>query len=137
MKYLLDTDICSYIIKNPWAVRRRFEKTQAGEIAISSITWAELQAWVSLSSKPQERLLSLEKMFAPVAILPFTAEDAGAHGAIRKHLKDQGQRIGALIAAHAISRKLTVVTNNASHFSRVPNLRIKNWVDSSQSRQRD
>jgi tRNA(fMet)-specific endonuclease VapC len=131
VKYLLDTDICSYIIKKPELVRRRFERASAGDIAISAITWAELHAWVSLSSKPETRILSLQKMFAPIAVLPFTPQDASHHGVIRKHLKDQGQLIGALdmlIAAHAVSRGLTIVTNNVDHFSRVPDLRIENWV---------
>jgi tRNA(fMet)-specific endonuclease VapC len=132
MKYLLDTAICSTIIKHPQTGRSRFEKVAAGDIALSSITWAELQAWVSLNTKAQERLLSLQRMFAPIVILPFTAEDAGHFGPIQKYLKNRGALIGALdmmIAAHAISRDLIVVTNNVSHFSRVPGLRIENWAE--------
>ena len=75
-------------------------------------------------------MLSLQKMFAPVKILPFTATDATYHGAIRKQLKDRGQMIGALdmlIAAHAASRGLIVVTNNTEHFGRIPQLKIENW----------
>ena len=131
MKYLLDTDTCSYIVKDPGAVRKRFSQIKIGEIAISAITWAELHSWVAASHKPESRLMSLQKMFAPIAILPFTPEDASFHGSIRKHLKDQGQLIGALdmlIAAHALSRDLTVVTNNTAHFGRVPELKVQNWV---------
>ena len=130
MTYLLDTDTCSYIIKSPHLMRKRFDQLHAGDIAISSITWAELNSWIMVSAKPEQRMLSLQKMFAPVNILPFTATDATYHGAIRKHLKDQGQMIGALdmlIAAHAISRGLIVVTNNTEHFGRVPQLKIENW----------
>jgi tRNA(fMet)-specific endonuclease VapC len=130
MKYLLDTDTCSYIVKTPDLMKPRFEKIQAGDIAISAITWAELNSWVMGSSKPEQRRMSLQKMFAPISILSFTADDASFHGAIRKELKDQGKMIGALdllIAAHARSRGLIVVTNNTDHFGRVKNLKIENW----------
>ncbi len=130
MIYLLDTDTCSYIIKSPQLMRKQFEQIHAGDIAISAITWAELNSWIMMSSKPEQRLLSLQKMFAPVNILPFTSTDATYHGAIRKHLKDEGKMIGALdmlIAAHAVSRGLIVVTNNTDHFGRVPQLKIENW----------
>jgi tRNA(fMet)-specific endonuclease VapC len=129
--YLLDTDTCSYIIKSPDLMRKRFDQLHAGDIAISAITWAELNSWIMLSAKPEQRLLSLQKMFAPVNIVPFTSTDATYHGAIRKHLKGQGQLIGALdmlIAAHAVSRGLIVVTNNTEHFSRIPQLKIENWL---------
>ncbi len=131
MTYLLDTDTCSYIIKSPDLMRKRFDQLHAGDIAISAITWAELNSWIMLSAKPEQRLLSLQKMFAPVNIVPFTSTDATYHGAIRKHLKGQGQLIGALdmlIAAHAVSRGLIVVTNNTEHFSRIPQLKIENWL---------
>ncbi len=131
MRYLLDTDICSYAIKKPGLLRKRFDQIHAGDIAISAITWAELNSWIMISSKPEQRLLSLQKMFAPVSILPFTATDATFHGSIRKYLKDQGKMIGALdmlIAAHALSRGLTVVTNNTDHFGRIPELKIENWA---------
>ncbi|MFN7903880.1 MAG: type II toxin-antitoxin system VapC family toxin, partial [Pseudobdellovibrionaceae bacterium] len=83
------------------------------------------------SSKPEQRLMSLQKMFAPIMILPFTAEDAAIHGSIRKDLKDQGKMIGALdllIAAHALSRRLVVVTNNTEHFGRISQLKVENWL---------
>lgn len=131
MTYLLDTDTCSYIIKNPEGVRRRFEKLHAGDIGISSITWAELNSWVMESSKPDQRILSLQKMFAPIQILPFTQTDAGFHGDIRKQLKTRGVLIGSLdllIAAHAFSRGLIVVTNNTEHFGRISGLKMENWV---------
>jgi tRNA(fMet)-specific endonuclease VapC len=131
MKYLLDTDTCSYIIKTPNLMRKRFEQVHAGDIAISSITWAELNTWVMGSSKPEQRLMSLQKMFAPIIILPFTVEDATFHGSLRRDLKDQGKMIGALdllIAAHALSRGLIVVTNNTEHFGRISQLKIENWL---------
>lgn len=134
MKYMLDTDICSYAIKKPNLLRKHFHKIHAGDIAISSITWAELNTWIMMSSNPENRQLSLQKMFAPITILPFNQIDAGFHGSIRKNLKEQGRIIGALdmlIAAHALARGLIIVTNNIEHFSRIDGLKFENWVDKS------
>ena len=132
MKYILDTDMCSYIIKDFAAgLQKRFEKIKAGDISISSLTWAELYSWVSQSSQPEKRLLSLQKMFAPISILPFTDVDASFHGRIRTELKSRGQLIGALnmlITAHAVSRNLILVTNNVDHFKRVSGLKVENWL---------
>jgi len=132
VKYLLDTDTCSYIIKKPELIKRRFEKIEAGEICISAITWAELNTWIMMSSNPYLRQLSLQKMFAPIAILPFTTTDANYHGAIRKHIKESGIVIGSLdmlIAAHALSRGLIVVTNNLKYISRINSLKVENWLE--------
>ena len=131
MKYLLDTDMCSYIIKNVSFLRERFQKIKPEELLISSITWAELNSWVMMSPNPELRFLSLQKMFIFIPVIPFNYMDANCHGAIRKHLKSQGINIGALdmlIAAHAISRDLTLVTNNMKHFQQIPKLKIDNWL---------
>jgi tRNA(fMet)-specific endonuclease VapC len=132
VRYLLDTDTCSFIVKNHSSgIRERFSRISAGDLAISAVTWAELNSWICLSAQPARRLLSLQKMFAPISILPFTALDASFHGRIWTQLKAQGRLIGALdmlIAAHALSRGLTTVTNNVEHFGRVEGLKIENWV---------
>ena len=132
MTYMLDTDTCSYIIKRPHTIRKKLSGLGPEDIAISAITWAELNSWISTSSNPLLQQLSLQKMFAPINILPFTPDDGYFHGAIHKHLATRGRLIGALdmlIAAHAISRNLIVVTNNTKHFGRIPNLKIENWFE--------
>ncbi|MAT97731.1 MAG: VapC toxin family PIN domain ribonuclease [Anaerolineaceae bacterium] len=132
MKVMLDTNICIYLIKQkPASVLTRFEQYELGEIGISSITVAELQFGVSNSQKQQQNQVALDLFLAPLEIVDFDVRAARVYGRIRTHLSQQGTPIGAydmLIAAHAQSLDVTLVTNNLSEFSRVPNLRLENWA---------
>ena len=132
MKYMLDTNICIYIIKQkPAFVLERFRQTEISEISISSITLSELFYGVSKSSKPEQNLMALTQFVAPLEILPFGGEAAQYYGDLRARLEKQGTPIGSLdmlIAAHALSIDSTLVTNNEKEFSRVPSLKIENWV---------
>ena len=132
MKYMLDTNICIYLIKQkPAVVLDRFKQTDISEISISSITLSELFYGVSKSSKPAQNLMALTQFAAPLEIMPFAGEAAQCYGDLRAHLEIQGTPIGSLdmlIAAHAISLSTTLVTNNEKEFNRVPNLNIENWV---------
>jgi tRNA(fMet)-specific endonuclease VapC len=132
MKYMLDTNICIYLIKQkPAVVLERFKQTDISEISISSITLSELFYGVSKSSKPVQNLMALTQFAAPLEIMPFGGEAAQCYGDLRAHLEIQGTPIGSLdmlIAAHAISLSITLVTNNEKEFNRVSNLKIENWV---------
>ena len=132
MVFLLDTNICIYIIKRkPPRVLDRFIRTEISEITISSITLSELLYGVSKSSKPEQNLMALTQFVAPLDILPYSDEAAQYYGDLRAHLEKQGTPIGSLdmlIAAHALSISGTLVTNNEKEFNRVPNLNIENWV---------
>lgn len=132
MKYMLDTNICIYVIKQkPAAVLDRFKKTDISKISISSITLSELFFGVSKSSKPEQNFMALTQFVAPLEILPFGGEAAQYYGDLRAHLEMQGTPIGSLdmlIAAHALSNESTLVTNNEKEFNRVPSLKIENWV---------
>ncbi len=132
MVFMLDTNICIYIIKRkPSHVLDRFKKTEISEITISSITLSELLYGVSKSSKPEQNLMALTQFVAPLEILPYGDEAAKYYGDLRAHLEKQGNPIGSLdmlIAAHALSISGTLVTNNEKEFNRVPNLKIANWV---------
>ncbi|MFH1981736.1 MAG: type II toxin-antitoxin system VapC family toxin [Pseudomonadota bacterium] len=132
MKYMLDTNICIYLIKQkPAVVLERFRQTDISEISISSITLSELFYGVSKSSKPEQNLMALTQFAAPLEIMPFGGEAAQYYGDLRTHLEIQGTPIGSLdmlIAAHAISLSSTLITNNEKEFNRVPNLKIENWV---------
>jgi len=132
MKYMLDTNICIYIIKQkPAIVLDRFRKTDISVISISSITLSELFFGVSKSSKPEQNFMALTQFVAPLEILPFGGEAAQYYGDLRAHLEKQGTPNGSLdmlIAAHALSSESTLVTNNEKEFNRVPNLKIENWV---------
>ena len=132
MVFMLDTNICIYLIKKkPTRVLDRFKKVEISEITISSITLSELLYGVSKSSKPEQNLMALTQFVAPLEILPYGDDAAKYYGDLRAHLEKQGNPIGSLdmlIAAHALSISGTLVTNNEKEFNRVPNLKIENWV---------
>ncbi len=130
-RFLLDTNICIYIInRRPPAVFERFAGLRVGEVAISSITGAELMFGVEKSGSSRNRD-ALEKFMAPLEILPFDEAAMRAYGALRAALSRSGTPIGALdllIGAHALSRGLTLVSNNLREFERLPGLRLANWI---------
>jgi tRNA(fMet)-specific endonuclease VapC len=132
MQYMLDTNICIYIIKRkPQAVIERFLQTEISQIGISSITLSELFFGVSKSSKPDQNKIALAQFIAPLEIMPYDDQAAHRYGDLRAHLERQGIPIGSLdmlIAAHALSINSTLVTNNEKEFIRIPNLKIDNWV---------
>jgi tRNA(fMet)-specific endonuclease VapC len=132
MNLLLDTDICIYLIKRrPPSVLKRFDTFSAGTVAISSITVAELEFGVQKSQYPSQNQQALEQFLLPLVILDFDHEAARAYGKLRAWLETRGRVIGALdilIAAHALSKGLSVATNNVREFSRVPGLKVLNWA---------
>ncbi|MEE4606023.1 MAG: type II toxin-antitoxin system VapC family toxin [Desulfobacteraceae bacterium] len=133
MKFMLDTNVCIYIIKRkPADLLERFKQTDISEISISSITLSELFYGVSKSSKPEQNFMALTQFVAPLEILPFGGEASQYYGDLRAYLERLGTPIGSLdmlIAAHALSLASTLVTNNEKEFNRVPNLKIENWVN--------
>lgn len=132
MKYLLDTNICIYIIKKkPESVIKIFSKIKLGDVAISAITIAELYFGLAKSSKPNENTIALQEFLQPLVTLDFNSDDAVVYGRIRAELEANGQMIGAmdlLIAAIALSRELILVTNNEKEFSRIKDLKLENWI---------
>ncbi len=132
MKYLLDTDICIYIInKQTPQVIEKVKTFTPGEIAISVITLSELQKGVSKSLHKKQNQNALDNFISVFTILPFEKPDAKVYGEVVTKLEKQGQIIGGndlFIAAHSLSRKLTLVTNNEREFTRVEGLCIENWT---------
>ncbi|MFO7817064.1 MAG: type II toxin-antitoxin system tRNA(fMet)-specific endonuclease VapC [Thermodesulfobacteriota bacterium] len=132
IEYMLDTNICIYIIKRkPESVLDRFRQFPISSMGISSITLSELEYGVMKSSKPDQNQFALSQFAAPFEILPYGDEAAQYYGALRADLEKQGTPIGSLdmlIAAHALSINCTLVTNNEKEFSRVPYLHIENWI---------
>ena len=132
MKYMLDTNIIAYAKNNrPESVLKRFMAYLPEDMCVSSITMAELEFGVCNSSRPDQNRLALMTFLARIAIVPFGVEAAREYGAIRVDLTRKGTLIGAndlLIAAHAKSMGLTLVTNNTREFDRVEGLRVENWV---------
>lgn len=132
MKYMLDTNICIYIMKNkPEIVLERFKKEISNGVCISSITLAELEYGMKNSANPAKNEQSLLKFLFPLSILPFDSSAASEYGEIRTYLQKQGTPIGSLdmlIAGHARAEKSILVTNNVREFMRVPGLNIENWA---------
>ncbi len=129
---MLDTNICIYIIKQrPPEVLKRFLEYQVGDIAISTITLAELRYGVAKSHYPGKNTKALDDFILPLEILPFDEEATRSYGEIRASLEKAGTPIGSmdlLIAAHAVSQGVTLVTNNSREFERVPGLKAVNWA---------
>ena len=132
MKYMLDTNICIYIIKQkPQNVIRRFRQAKISEIGGSSITLSELEYGVMKSIKPEQNRMALAQFLAPIEILSYDDTAAQHYGEIRAFFEKKGTPIGSLdmlIAAHALSINAVLITNNETEFKRVSNLKIKNWA---------
>lgn len=131
LRYLLDTNIVIYVLKRrPLELLDTFNRN-AGQMAISSITLAELFHGAEKSAHVSENLHTIDDFTSRLEVLPYPARSALHYGAIRAALERHGQPIGVNdlhIAAHARSEGLTLVTNNVSEFRRVPALQIENWV---------
>jgi tRNA(fMet)-specific endonuclease VapC len=130
--YLLDTNIVIDILRNSDSpALKRLVRLLPDKVAISAITMAELEYGVYKSSNPARNAQRLIQACTPLTILPFDNEAAAAYGLIRSQLEAKGTPIGpmdTLIAAHAVSRKATLVTNNLREFKRIKNLRVENWL---------
>ncbi|RNC72700.1 MAG: type II toxin-antitoxin system VapC family toxin [Desulfuromonadales bacterium] len=132
MKLLLDTNICIYIIKQqPAAVLKRFLEYQIGDIGISSITLSELRYGVAKSTHREKNAKALDEFIIPLELVSYDESAAYAYGDIRAALEKAGTPIGSmdmLIAAHAVSLGIPLVTNNTREFLRVPSLKIIDWA---------
>lgn len=132
MKLMLDTNICIYIIKQqPVAVLKRFLEYQIGDIGISSITLTELRYGVAKSTHKEKNTKALDEFITPLEVVSFDEEAARIYGDIRAALEKTGTPIGSmdmLIAAHAVSLGIPLVTNNSREFVRIPTLNIIDWI---------
>jgi tRNA(fMet)-specific endonuclease VapC len=129
---MLDTNICIYLIKQrPPSLLARFRSFPIGDIGISVITMAELEYGASKSSQPKKNREALEQFTSPLEVAAFDRQTTVAYGKIRAALEHKGRPIGALdflIAAHALSLGVRLITNNEKEFRRVPGLRVENWT---------
>lgn len=134
MRYLLDTNICIYLIKQkPQKVLDKFRSLTISDVGISSITVAELDEYgVAKSQQQEQNRTALLQFLLPLEIVEFNQAAATIYGTIRSDLESRGLIIGAmdmLIASHALSLGVTLVTNNVREFSRIPTLPLENWVE--------
>lgn len=133
MRYMLDTNICIYLIKNkPECVLKRLKEHEYSEICISSVTYAELVHGVEKSQAVEKNRLALAILLANIEIMNFDTLAAEEYGKIRAELEKSGTPIGPMdmmIAGHAKSLGYTIVTNNTKEFMRVSGLLIENWAE--------
>ncbi len=131
MRYLLDTNICIYIVKRqPPEVLQRLGSLPQGSAVMSAVSYAELRAGLEMQTANRakdERVLAFFVQRIPV--LPFGEPDAISFGVLRAAVRDRNRdTMDRLIAAHAVSAGLTLVTNNETDFRHYPGLKLENWV---------
>jgi len=131
LKYMLDTNICIFTARNkPQQIREAFERHQ-GQLCISTVTLMELIYGAEKSAFAERNLAVMEGLAARLEVLNYDLKAATHTGQLRAELARQGKPIGAydfMIAGHARSQGLIVVTNNLSEFARVSGLRVEDWV---------
>lgn len=131
MRYLLDTNICIYLInERPQRVLARFRRHAVGEIGVSTVTVSELAWGVAKTGSPRNRA-ALDAFLLPLEIASYDLAAALRYGEVRADLAKRGRPIGPLdtmIAAHALSLGATLVSNNLREFERVRDLVVENWV---------
>ncbi|HXY54998.1 MAG TPA: type II toxin-antitoxin system VapC family toxin [Nitrospirota bacterium] len=131
MKYLLDTNICIYLIKQkPLKLLKHFKSHKVGDIGISSITLAELRYGVSKSQHVEKNRQALDEFILPLEIEDFDEKAAAEYGNMRADLEKTGKPIGSmdmLIGAHALALGVTLVTNNIKEFKQIKDLKVIDW----------
>lgn len=132
MKLMLDTNTCIALIKRkPAHALQQFRKYQLGDIGISAVTLAELRYGVSKSQHQINNHAALEEFILPLELAAFDEDATAAYGTLRATLEKQGTPLGpldTLIAAHALSLSVTLVTNNTREFNRVAKLKVIDWI---------
>jgi tRNA(fMet)-specific endonuclease VapC len=132
LRYMLDTDICSYVMKRSHdALLRRLQKVPVSEVCVSVVTKSELLYGVEVSPRRQQDEAALNAFLNYVEVLDFPDNASSHYAQIRAQLKKSGKMIGAndlFIAAHARSLGLTLVTHNTQEFRRVHRLAIEDWT---------
>lgn len=131
-RYMLDTNMCIYLMKNqPEEVARRFAQCYVGDVVMSAITYAELVYGVSVSAEPERERINLAALVEDIQVVPFDVPAGAAYGPIRLATRDiKKDHLDKMIAAHAVSLGVTVVTNNLKDFARYPGVQTENWLDS-------
>jgi tRNA(fMet)-specific endonuclease VapC len=132
MKYLLDTDTFSEMVKGVNAkIVKRLDTLQTGDAGLSVVTRGEIAFGVQIHSLKTPAKQRLDRLLVAIETLPLPASAANYYGELRAHLRRLGTPIGPndlWIAAHARAASLILVTNNIGEFSRVPKLKLENWV---------
>lgn len=130
-RYMLDTNMCIYLMKNqPEQVARRFATCCIGDVLMSAITFAELECGVAVSANQAQEGHHLASLIEDIPVAAFDAAAARAYGPIRQATRERKRdQLDKMIAAHAVSLDVVLVTNNERDFSSYPGLKIENWLD--------
>ncbi|MCV2217121.1 type II toxin-antitoxin system VapC family toxin [Thauera sp. Sel9] len=128
---MLDTNMCIYLMKNqPPAVARRFARCYVGDVVMSAITYAELSYGVAVCADPEREQAKLAALIEDIPVVPFGAEAGSASGPIRFATRESRKdQLDKLIAAHAASLGMAIVTNKVKDFSKYPGVSIENWLE--------
>ena len=128
--YMLDTNMCIYLMKNqPKEVAERFAQCYVGDVVMSAITYAELEYGVAMSANPETERLNLLSLIQDIKVVLFDLDASVAYGPIRMATRESKQdHLDKLIAAHAVSLNVTIITNNLKDFAKYPGVVIENWV---------
>jgi len=131
-RYMLDTNMCIYLIKHqPESVARKFAQCRIGDVIMSAITFAELEYGVAACARPEREAHLLAALTRRIKVAPFDTASAQAYGTVRLATREKtSDALDKLIAAHAISLNVVLVTNNTRDFSAYPGLVLENWVES-------
>ncbi|KVL59959.1 twitching motility protein PilT [Burkholderia cepacia] len=130
-RYMLDTNMCIYLMKNqPERVARRFAQCYTGDVVMSAITYAELEYGVTACASPARARSNLAALIEDIPVAPFDAPAAQAYGPVREATRDRKRdHLDKLIAAHAVSLDVVLVTNNERDFASYPGVRLENWLN--------
>ncbi len=133
--YMLDTNMCIYLMKNqPAEVAKRFAQCRVGDVVMSAITYAELEYGVAASVDPKTEGVNLAGLTEDIPVVPFNEAAAVAYGPIRLATRDSKKdHLDKLIAAHAVSLGVILVTNNTRDFEKYPGVVLENWLTSQTS----
>lgn len=129
-RYMLDTNMCIYLMKNqPEQVARRFAECFVGDVVISAITFAELEYGVTVSGNQEQERINLTSLVQDIPVASFDSAAGSAYGPIRTATrKSKKDHLDKLIAAHAVSLNVVLITNNMKDFAKYPGVTTENWL---------
>ncbi|ABO53169.1 type II toxin-antitoxin system VapC family toxin [Burkholderia vietnamiensis] len=130
-RYMLDTNMCIYLMKSqPEQVAKRFAQCYTGDVVMSAITYAELEYGVTACAAPARECRHLAALIEDIPVAPFDAAAAQAYGPVRDATRAwKKDHLDKLIAAHAVSLDVVLVTNDERDFTSYPGLRLENWLN--------
>jgi tRNA(fMet)-specific endonuclease VapC len=129
-RFMLDTNMCIYLMKNqPEQVAQRFAECYVGDVVMSAVTYAELEYGVSVCENKARERRNLAALIDDIPVAPFDVAAAQAYGPVREATRERKKdALDKLIAAHAISLDVVLVTNNERDFAAYPGIKLENWL---------